>query len=242
MQRLPLAFFTRTQTGSLVSRLNNDVIGAQRAFTGTLGTVVSNVVTVIVTLAAMSQLDWRLTVLSVLLLPLFIIPAKRVGKKLATITRDGMQENAEMNNIMTERFGVSGAMLVKTYGDEERELGDFSHRAAKVRDIGVRSAMLIRVFMATMGLVGAVGTAAVYWWGGSSVIDGTLTIGTLTALAALVIRIYEPLTSLTKARIDVMSAFVSFACSKCSTPRHRSPMRRTRSTSIRFAARSASTR
>ena len=210
VQRLPLAFFTRTQTGSLVSRLNNDVIGAQRAFTGTLGTVVSNVVTVIVTLAAMSQLDWRLTVLSVLLLPLFIIPAKRVGKKLATITRDGMQENAEMNNIMTERFGVSGAMLVKTYGDEERELGDFSHRAAKVRDIGVRSAMLIRVFMATMGLVGAVGTAAVYWWGGSSVIDGTLTIGTLTALAALVIRIYEPLTSLTNARIDVMSAFVSF--------------------------------
>ena len=111
---------------------------------------------------------------------------------------------------MTERFGVSGAMVVKTYGDEERELGDFSHRAAKVRDIGVRSAMLIRVFMATMGLVGAVGTAAVYWWGGSSVIDGTLTIGTLTALAALVIRIYEPLTSLTNARIDVMSAFVSF--------------------------------
>jgi len=210
VQRLPMAFFTRTQTGSLVSRLNNDVIGAQRAFTGTLGTVVSNVITVIVTLAAMAQLEWRLTIASVLLLPLFIWPAKRVGRRLAGITRDGMQENAEMNNIMTERFGVSGAMLVKTYGDEHRELDGFAGRAAKVRDIGVKSAMLTRVFMAVMGLVGAMGTAAIYWWGGRQVINGAITLGTLTALAALVTRIYEPLTSLTNARIDVMSAFVSF--------------------------------
>lgn len=210
VQRLPLSFFTRTQTGSLVSRLNNDVIGAQRAFTGTLGTVVSNVVTVVVTLAAMAQLEWRLTIASVLLLPLFIWPAKRVGRKLAGITREGMQENAEMNNIMTERFGVSGAMLVKTYGDEPRELRQFAGRAAKVRDIGVRSAMLTRVFLAVMGLVGSMGTAAIYWWGGRQVIDGAITLGTLTALAALVVRIYEPLTSLTNARIDVMSAFVSF--------------------------------
>jgi ATP-binding cassette subfamily B protein len=210
VQRLPLGFFTRTQTGSLVSRLNNDVIGAQRAFTGTLGTVVSNVITVIVTLIAMAQLDWRLTIASVLLLPLFIAPAKRIGKRLAGITRDGMQQNAEMNNTMTERFGVSGAMLVKTYGDEERELNGFSTRAATVRDIGVRSAMLTRTFLAVMGLVGAMGTAAVYWWGGAQVIDGAITLGTLTALAALVVRIYEPLTSLTNARVDVMSAFVSF--------------------------------
>lgn len=210
VQRLPLAFFTRTQTGSLVSRLNNDVIGAQRAFTGTLGTVVSNIVTVVVTLAAMAQLEWRLTIASVLLLPLFVWPAKRVGRKLASITRDGMQENAEMNNIMTERFGVSGAMLVKTYGDEPRELRQFAGRAAKVRDIGVRSAMLTRIFLAVMSLVGAAGTAAIYWWGGRQVIDGAITLGTLTALAALVVRIYEPLTALTNARIDVMSAFVSF--------------------------------
>jgi len=210
VQRLPLAFFTRTPTGSLVSRLNNDVIGAQRAFTGTLGTVVSNVITVIVTLAAMAQLEWRLTIASVLLLPLFIFPAKRIGRRLAVITRDGMQENAEMNNIMTERFGVSGAMLVKTYGDERNELRGFARRAAKVRDLGVRSAMLTRTFMAVMGLVGAIGTAAIYWWGGRQVIDGAITLGTLTALAALVLRIYEPLTSLTNARIDVMSAFVSF--------------------------------
>ena len=210
VQRLPMAFFTRTQTGSLVSRLNNDVIGAQRAFTGTLGTVVSNVITVVVTLAAMARLEWRLTIASVLLLPLFIWPAKRVGKRLATITRDGMQENAEMNNIMTERFGVSGAMLVKTYGNEQRELTEFSGRAAKVRDIGVKSAMLTRIFLSVMGLVGAMGTAAIYWWGGRQVINGVITLGTLTALAALVVRIYEPLTSLTNARIDVMSAFVSF--------------------------------
>lgn len=210
VQRLPMAFFTRTQTGSLVSRLNNDVIGAQRAFTGTLGTVVSNVITVVVTLAAMAKLEWRLTIASVLLLPLFIWPAKRVGLRLAGITRDGMQENAEMNNIMTERFGVSGAMLVKTYGHEDRELSQFAGRAAKVRDIGVRSAMLTRIFMAVMGLVGAVGTAAIYWWGGRQVVNGAITLGTLTALAALVLRIYEPLTSLTNARIDVMSAFVSF--------------------------------
>lgn len=210
VQRLPLSFFTRTQTGSLVSRLNNDVIGAQRAFTGTLGTVISNVVTVAVTLVAMARLEWRLTIASVLLLPMFIAPAKSVGKKLAGITREGMQNNAEMNNIMTERFGVSGALLVKTFGNEDNELKGFSTRAAKVRDIGVRSAMLVRVFMAVMGLVGAAGTAAVYWWGGHKVIDGSISLGTLIALSALVVRIYEPLTSLTNARVDVMSAFVSF--------------------------------
>jgi len=210
VQRLPVSFFTRTQTGALVSRLNNDVIGAQRAFTGTLGTVVSNVITVVVTLVAMTSLDWRLTILAVALLPLFVVPARRVGQRLAGITREGMEHNAAMNAMMTEHFGVGGALLVKTYGDETHELGRFSTRAAAVRDIGVRSAMLTRIFMATLGLVGAIGTAAVYWWGGLRVIDGAITVGTLTALAAYVVRIYEPLTSLTTARVDVMSAFVSF--------------------------------
>ncbi|HKY15693.1 MAG TPA: ABC transporter ATP-binding protein [Microthrixaceae bacterium] len=210
VQRLPLSFFTRTQTGALVSRLNNDVIGAQRAFTGTLGTVVSNVITLVTTLIAMAALDWRLTILAVVLLPLFLLPAKRVGRKLADIGRDGMNLNADMNNTMTERFGVSGALLVKTYGRHHHEYDAFAERAAGVRDIGVRSAMYTRTFLAILGLVGAVGTAAVYWFGGREVINGSITAGTLVALAALVVRIYEPLTSLTNARVDVMTAFVSF--------------------------------
>ncbi len=210
VQRLPIGFFTRTQTGALVSRLNNDVIGAQRAFTGTLGTVVSNVITLAATLVAMAALDWRLTVLSVLLLPAFLLPAKRVGRKLAGISREGMNLNAEMNNQMTERFGVAGALLVKTYGSYDEERSNFSTRAAGVRDVGVKSAMYTRIFLAVLGLVGAIGTAAVYYFGGRSVISGSITAGTLVALAALVVRIYEPLTSLTNARVDVMTAFVSF--------------------------------
>lgn len=210
VQRQPMAFFTRTQTGALVSRLNNDVIGAQRAFTGTLGTVVSNVITLIVTLAAMAAFDWRLTLLSVLLLPLFVLPAKRVGRKLAEITRDGMNLNAAMNNTMTERFGVAGALLVKTYGRHAAEHEGFASNAAGVRDIGVRSAMYTRTFMTILGLVGSVGTAAVYLFGGRLVISDNLTTGTLVALAALVVQIYAPLTSLTNARVDVMTAFVSF--------------------------------
>jgi ATP-binding cassette subfamily B protein len=210
VQRMPLQFFTRSQTGALVSRLNNDVIGAQRAVTGTLGTVVSNVITLITTVIAMVALDWRITLVSVVLLPLFLIPAKRVGKTLQRYTRDAMGLNAEMNAQMTERFGVAGALLVKLFGRHEDETNEFSHRASGVRDIGVRTAIFTRVFMATMALVGAVGVAAVYWLGGQAVITGTITAGALVALATLVTRIYEPLTSLTNARVDVMSAFVSF--------------------------------
>ncbi|MET1034551.1 MAG: ABC transporter ATP-binding protein, partial [Arthrobacter sp.] len=172
VQRMPIAFFTRTRTGALVSRLNNDVIGAQRAFTGTLGTVVSNVITLVTTLIAMAALDWRLTILAVVLLPLFLLPAKRVGRKLADIGRDGMNLNADMNNTMTERFGVSGALLVKTYGRHHDEYDAFAERAAGVRDIGVRSAMYTRTFLAILGLVGAVGTAALYGFGGRQVING----------------------------------------------------------------------
>ncbi len=210
VQRMPVQFFTRSQTGALVSRLNNDVIGAQRAVTGTLGTVASNVVTLITTVITMIALDWRVTIVSVLLLPLFLIPAKRVGRRLQRYTRRGMELNAEMNAQMTERFGVAGALLVKLFGRHDEETDTFSDRASGVRDVGVRSAVLTRVFMASMTLVGAIGVAAVYFIGGRQVISGAITAGSLVALATLVTRIYEPLVSLTNARVDVMSAFVSF--------------------------------
>jgi len=210
VQRQPIAFFTRTQTGALVSRLNNDVIGAQRAVTGTLGTVVSNVVTLATTLGAMFFLDWRLTILSLLLLPVFLLPAKRVGGRLAGITRQGFDLNASMNATMTERFGVSGALLVKLFGRHDDESDSFSGRAGQVRDIGVRSAMYSRTFMTALTLVGAVGTAVIYLVGGRQVINGSITTGTLVALGVFVTQIYSPLTSLTNARVDLMTAFVSF--------------------------------
>ena len=210
VQRMPLAFFTRTQTGTLVSRLNNDVIGAQRAFTGTLGTVVANIITLVGTLIAMFLLEWRLTLLAVVILPVFVLPARRVGRGLQAITREGMNLNASMNNTMTERFNVAGALLVKLFGRHDAEAADFSDRAGRVRDIGVRSAMYSRVFLIALTLVGAVGTAIVYWLGGHLAIDGTLTAGTLVALGLYTVRIYVPLTSLSNARVDVMSAFVSF--------------------------------
>ena len=210
VQRLPVAFFTRAQTGALVSRLNNDVIGAQRALTGTLGSVVSNLVVLVTTVIAMVALEWRLTVLAIALLPAFLIPAKRVGTRLQDISREQMERNARMNSTMTERFGIAGAMLVKLFGRHDDETVVFSDDAAGVRDAGVRSAVLSRVFFASLSLVGALGIAAVYWWGGLMVIDGSISLGTLVALAALVSRIYQPLTALTNARIDVMTAFVSF--------------------------------
>ena len=210
VQRMPIAFFTRTQTGSLISRMNNDVIGAQRALTTTLGSVVSNVIVLITTLTAMLLLDWQLTLLALVLLPLFILPAKRVGRRLQKITRESMDLNAAMNTQMTERFNVSGALLVKLFGSGTREGDEFGSRAGRVRDIGVRSAMYGRTFFVALGLVAAVGTAAVYWVGGQLVISGTLSIGTLVAMAAYVVRIYTPLTALTNARVDIMTAFVSF--------------------------------
>ena len=210
VQQMPMAFFTRTQTGALVSRLNNDVIGAQRALTGTLGSVVSNVVVLVTTLGAMLLLDWRLTLLALALLPAFVLPAKRVGRRLAAITREGMDVNASMNSTMTERFGVAGALLVKLFGNYRRERDAFASRAGQVRDIGVRSAVLSRTFLIALTLVAAIGTAVVYWVGGQLVIADVITLGTLVALAAYVVRIYQPLTQLTNARVDVMSALVSF--------------------------------
>lgn len=210
VQRMPIAFFTRTQTGSLISRLNNDVIGAQRAMTATLGSVVSNVIVLATTLGAMFVLEWKLTLMALVLLPLFVVPAKQVGRRLQAITRDSMNLNAAMNTQMTERFNVAGALLVKLFGDNRRESDEFADRARKVRDIGVKSAMYGRTFFIALGLVGALGTAAVYWVGGQLVISGTISLGTLVAMAAYVTRIYTPLTSLTNARVDIMTAFVSF--------------------------------
>ena len=210
VQQMPVLFFTQTQTGTLISRLNNDVIGAQRAFTGTLGTVVGNVIALAGTLAAMFLLEWRLTLLAVAIVPLFVLPARRVGRRLQAITREGMDLNASMNDTMTERFNVAGALLVKLFGRHDAEARDFGRRAGRVRDIGVRSAMYSRVFLIALTFVGASGTAVVYWLGGHLTIDGGLTAGTLVALGLYTVRIYVPLTSLSNARVDVMTAFVSF--------------------------------
>lgn len=210
VQRMPVAFFTRTQTGSLISRLNNDVIGAQTAVTSTLGSVVSNVVVLVTTLVAMIALEWRLTLIALIVLPVFVVPARRVGNKLQEIAREQMGLNAQMNTQMSERFNVAGAMLVKLFGRHEREVGEFSGRAAGVRDTGIRSAMYGRVFFVALGLVGALGAVAVYGIGAQLVVSGDITSGTLVALAALVARVYQPLTGLTNARVDLLTSFVSF--------------------------------
>ena len=210
VQRMPMAFFTRAQTGALTSRLNNDVMGAQRAVTGTLGSVVSNVVTLVANGTAIVLLEWRFALIALILLPLFIIPAKRVGRRLQELTRQQMDLNASMNTTMTERFNVAGALLVKLFGHVDAETRDFAARADGVRAVGVRSAVYGRTFFVALGLVGALATAAVYWIGGQLAISGTMSFGTLVALAGFVGRIYGPLTQLTNARVDVMTAFVSF--------------------------------
>ncbi len=210
VQRLPLAFFTRTPTGAITSRLNNDVVGAQTAVTSTLGSVVSNVIVLITTLATMLALEWRLTLLALVVLPVFIVPARRVGRRLQTISREQMQHNAAMNTQMTERFNVSGAVLVKLFGSLDRENETFGRRANAVRDAGISAAMLGRVFFVALGLVAAVGTAAIYGVGAQLVVSEDISVGTLVALATLVTRIYQPLTGLTNARVDLMTSMVSF--------------------------------
>ena len=210
VQRMPVAFFTRTQTGALTSRLNNDVVGAQNAVTSTLGSVVSNIVVLTTTLVAMAALEWRLTLLALVVLPVFIIPAKRVGRRLQGIQRENMATNAEMNSQMAERFNVAGALLVKLFGRQTDEVSMFSGRAGKVRDTGIRAAMYGRVFFVALGLVGALGAAAIYGVGAHLVVSGNISAGTLVALATLVTRVYQPLTGLTNARVDLMTAMVSF--------------------------------
>ncbi len=210
VQRLPLAFFTRTHTGTLTNRLNNDVIGAQRALTTTLGTVVSNVVALVTTLAAMLILEWRLTLLALILTPFFVLPYRRIGQIQQDITRESMDLNAQMNSTMTERFNVAGALLVKLFGRGGDELDLFSNRASRVRDIGIRSAVFTRGFMTALTMLGAIGTALVYGLGGLFAIQGTFSVGDLAVMGLLVGRIYMPLTGLTNARIDVLTALVSF--------------------------------
>src|SRR4051794_24884748 len=208
--RQPVAFFTRAQTGALVSRLNNDVIGAQQAFTSTLSGVVSNVVSLVLVGVAMIFLSWQITVASLLLVPLFLLPARRVGARLQRLTRESMQLNAELGGRMTERFNVAGALLVKLFGHPDAEDAEFADRAGRVRDIGVRIAMSNRVFFTSLTLVASLATAVVYGVGGLLVIGETLSIGSLLALAALLGRLYGPVTALTNVHIDVMTALVSF--------------------------------
>jgi ATP-binding cassette subfamily B protein len=210
VQRMPLQFFTRTQTGALVSRLNNDVTGAQRAFTSTLSGVVSNVIQLVLTAAVMFSLSWQITVLSLLLLPMFIIPARRVGKRLAEITRESYNLDAKMNATMTERFNVSGALLVKLFGRPEAEAAKFGERADRVRDIGIQQAMFSRTFFVAMLLVASLAQALTYGLGGWLAVTGSVTAGTVVTLALLLTRLYGPLTALSNVRVDVMSALVSF--------------------------------
>jgi ATP-binding cassette subfamily B protein len=208
--RQPIAFFTRTQTGALVTRLNNDVLGAQQAFTGTLSQVVSNVIGVTLTLVAMAILSWQITLAALVLLPLFVIPARLVGARLQALTRESYGLNAAMNTTMTERFNVSGALLVTLFGRPERETEAFRAHAGRVRDIGVETAMYGRVFFVALTSVAAVATAIVYGFGGTLAANGELGVGTVVALAAYLTRLYGPLTALSNVRVDVMTALVSF--------------------------------
>ncbi len=210
VQRMPIAFFTRTQTGALISRLNNDVLGAQQAFTGTMSSVVSNFVSVVLVIAAMLTLSWQITLISLVLLPVFVIPARFMGRKLQAITREGYALNAEMNTTMTERFNVSGALLVKLFGRPGEEVDQFGRRAGRVRDIGVQSAMYSGIFFVALSLVAAFATAITYGIGGRLAAERSLEVGTLVALTAYLARLYGPLTALSNVRVDIMTALVSF--------------------------------
>ncbi|HUR75784.1 MAG TPA: ABC transporter ATP-binding protein [Sporichthya sp.] len=210
VQQMPVAFFTRTQTGALISRLNSDVLGAQSAFTSTLSGVVANSVSLLMVSVAMLYLSWQVTLLALVMLPVFVLPAKYVGRRLQELTRESMDYNAEMNTTMAERFNVSGALLVKLFGRPGEETGRFDAAAAEVRQIGVKIAMANRFFFASMVLVASLATAVVYGVGGNLAISGDLSVGTLLALAALLSRLYAPLTALANVRVDVASALVSF--------------------------------
>ncbi|MCW2547708.1 MAG: transporter related, partial [Mycobacterium sp.] len=210
VQKQPIAFFTRTQTGALITRLNNDILGAQQAFTGTLGNLVSNIIGVLTVLITMLFLSWQITLLSLVVLPIFIIPARLLGPKLQQMTRENYLLNGQMNTTMTERFNVSGALLVKLFGRPDAEDQEFRARAGRVRDIGISAAMLGRIFFLSLTLVASLATAMVYGVGGTLAASGTITVGTLTALTVLLIRLYGPLTALSNVRVDVMTALVSF--------------------------------
>ncbi|MFP5315012.1 MAG: ABC transporter ATP-binding protein [Actinomycetes bacterium] len=210
VQKMPIAFFTRTRTGALVSRLNNDVIGAQQAFSGTLSGVVSNLVALILTLIVMLSTSVLVTVLAIIMLPIFLLPARRMGSRLASLRREAADYNSTMSTQMTERFSAPGATLVKLFGRPDEESEEFRARAARVRDIGVRMAMLQWVFFSALMLVSALALALVYGLGGSLALGGALDTGEVVTLALLLTRLYAPLTSLANARVEIMSALVSF--------------------------------
>ena len=210
IQRMPIAFFSRTQTGALISRLNNDVIGAQQAFTDLFSNVVGNVVLVTLILITMFFLSWQITLVALVLLPVFLIPARLVGRRLGALFHRGMELNAEMNMVMSERFNVAGAMVVKLFGRPSDELTTFQHRAGEVRDMGVRQATYQRFFFVALGLTASLATAFAYGYGGVAVLHGTLAIGTVVALTMYVTRLYGPLTQLSNLNIDYVSAMVSF--------------------------------
>jgi len=210
VQRQSIAFFTRTQTGALISRLNSDVIGAQQAFTSTLSGVISNLLGLILVTITMFTLSWQITLISLILLPVFLIPTKWVGRKLQGYTRQSFDLNAQMSATMTERFNVSGALLVSLYGDSKKEKNEFAEKARRVADIGISIAMLNRIFFIALTSIAAVATAVAYGIGGHLAISGELTVGTLLAITALLARLYGPLTALSNVRVDVMSALVSF--------------------------------
>lgn len=210
VQEQSIAFFTRAQTGALVSRLNSDVIGAQQAFTSTLGGVVGNLITAVVVLVTMFLLSWQVTLLSLLLVPLFLLPARWMGRRLQALTKEQMVMNAQMSTQMTERFNVAGALLVTLFGRSREEHGEFAHRAGRVRDAGISIAMANRWFFTALVLVGSIATAITYGVGGNLVISGAITLGTLLALVALLAQLYGPLTALSNVRVDVMTALVSF--------------------------------
>lgn len=210
IQRMPLAFFTRTQTGALVSRLNNDVIGAQQAFTDLLSNAVGNVVTVVIVLATMFFLSWQITLAALILLPIFLVPARFVGQRIGALTREGYNLNSEMNMVMQERFGVGGAMLVKLLGRPEAEAQSFDDKAGRVRDIGIQTATYSRIFFVALSLTAALATALVYGFGGVAAVHGTLQVGTVVALSAYLTRLYGPLTQLSSLNLDVVTCLVSF--------------------------------
>ena len=210
IQRMPLAFFTRTQTGALVSRLNNDVIGAQQAFTDLLSNVVGNLVTVVIVVAAMFFLSWQITLAALILVPLFLVPARIVGRHIGSLTKEGYDLNSEMNMVMQERFQVGGAMLVKLMGRPEAEAQAFEAKAGRVRDIGITQATYARVFFIALSLTAALATAIVYGVGGVAAVNGELQVGTVVALTSYLTRLYQPLTQLSNLNLDVMTALVSF--------------------------------
>ena len=210
IQSMPLAFFTRTQTGALISRLNNDVLGAQQAFTDLLSNAVGNLVTVLIVLGAMFYLSWQITLASLILLPIFLIPARIIGRHIGSLTHEGYNLNSEMNMVMQERFNVGGAMLVKLLGRPKMEAESFDAKAGRVRDIGVLQATYSRVFLVALTLTAALATAIVYGFGGVAAVRGTLEVGTVVALAQYLTRLYGPLTQLSNLQLDVVTALISF--------------------------------